>query len=181
MRELQEKHSMHSRNEIIEVLDEVNTQYGSNFKLKTRNIITTPNLGGLPDEDMAKLIKLDACPVYFNYVFDVEDIMPILKKRVEYDDKYTVINKNEPRGQSVAENGIPCTARHCVTQLNRLMQENYRLSVKVQGINGLLNDLFKELDENYAKASKRKKEIDIACAYAQLQLITEIIDKVEKI
>ena len=83
MRELQEKHSMHSRNEIIEVLDEVNTQYGSNFKLKTRNIITTPTLGGLPD--MAKLIKLDACPLYYNYVFDVEDIMPILKKRVEYE------------------------------------------------------------------------------------------------
>lgn len=85
MRELQEEHSMHSRNEIIEVLDEVNTQYGSNFKLKTRNIITTPNLGGLPDEDMSKLIKLDVCSVYFNYVFDVEDIMPILKKRVEYE------------------------------------------------------------------------------------------------
>lgn len=85
MRELQEEHSIYSRNEIIQVLDEVNTQYGLNFKLKTRNIITTPNLGGLPDEDMAKLIKLDACPVYFNYVFDVEDIMPILKKRVEYE------------------------------------------------------------------------------------------------
>lgn len=83
MRELQEEHSMYSRNEIIEVLDEVNTQYGSSFKLKTMNIITTPNLGGLPDEDMAKLIKLDACSVYFNYVFDVEDIMPILKKRVD--------------------------------------------------------------------------------------------------
>lgn len=32
-------------------------------------------------------------------------------------DRYTIINKEEPRGQSVAENGIPCTARHCVTQL----------------------------------------------------------------
>ena len=96
-------------------------------------------------------------------------------------DKYTVINKNEPRGQSIAENGIPCTARHCVTTLNRLTQENHRLSVMIQGFNELLNDLFKELDENYAKASKRKKEIDIACAYAQLRLITEIIDKVEKI
>ena len=61
MRELQEEHSMHSRNEIIEVLDEVNAQYRSNFKLKTRNIITAPNLGNLPDEDMSKLIKLDAC------------------------------------------------------------------------------------------------------------------------
>ena len=45
-------------------------------------------------------------------------------------DKYTVINQEEPRGQSVAENGIPCTARHCVTQLNRLSQENEELSMK---------------------------------------------------
>lgn len=37
-------------------------------------------------------------------------------------DRYTVINKEEPHGQSVAENGIPCTARHCVTQLNGLFQ-----------------------------------------------------------
>ena len=96
-------------------------------------------------------------------------------------DKYTVIDKEDPFKQSVAVNGVPCTARCSVTTLNRLMQENYRLSVKVQGINELLNDLFKELDENYAKASKRKKEIDIACAYAQLQLITEIIDEVERI
>lgn len=80
MRELQEEHSMYSRNEIIEVLDEVNTQYGSNFKLKTMNIITTPSLGNLFGED---IINLDACPIYFNYVFDVEDIMPILKKKVE--------------------------------------------------------------------------------------------------
>nr|DAF73429.1 MAG TPA: hypothetical protein [Caudoviricetes sp.] len=83
IRELQEEHSMYSRNEIIEVLDEVNTQYGSNFKLKTMNIITTPNLGSLPDEDMCKLINLDACTSSSNYVFDVEDIIPILKKKVE--------------------------------------------------------------------------------------------------
>lgn len=80
MRELQEENSVYSRNEIIEVLDEVNTQYGSNFKLKTMNIITAPNLGNL---DPADIINLDACPNYLNYVFDVEDIMPILKKKVE--------------------------------------------------------------------------------------------------
>lgn len=96
-------------------------------------------------------------------------------------DKWTVINKEEPRRQSVAINGIPCTARHCVTTLNRLTQENYRLSVKVQGVNELLNDLFKELNRNWAKASKSKKEIDIVRAEAQLRLITEIIDKVERI
>lgn len=80
MRELQEEHSMYSRNEIIELLDEVNALYGSNFKLKTMNIITTSTLGGLPLED---IIKLDVCPTNLHYVFDVEDIMPILKKKVE--------------------------------------------------------------------------------------------------
>lgn len=80
IRELQEEHTMYSRNEIIELLDEVNTQYGSNFKLKTMNIITTPTLGDLSLED---IINLDACPAFFNYVFDVEEIMPILKKKVE--------------------------------------------------------------------------------------------------
>lgn len=80
MRELQGEHPIYSRNEIIELLDEVNTHYRSNFKLKTMNIITTPNLGNL---DPADITKLDACPTYSNYVFDVEDIMPILKKKVE--------------------------------------------------------------------------------------------------
>lgn len=80
MRELQEEHSMYSRNEIIELLDEVNTQYGTKFKLKTMNIITAPNLGNL---DPVDIIELDACPTHDYYVFDVEDIMPILKKKVE--------------------------------------------------------------------------------------------------
>lgn len=80
MRELQEEHTVYSRNEIIELLDEVNTRYGSELQLRTMNIITTSTLGGLPLED---IINLDACPPYFDYVFDVEDIMPILKKKVE--------------------------------------------------------------------------------------------------
>lgn len=80
MRELREEHSMYSRNEIIELLDEVNTQYGSNFKLKTMNIITASTLGGFPVVDV---FSLDVCPEYVKYVFDVEDIMPILKKKVE--------------------------------------------------------------------------------------------------
>ena len=93
-------------------------------------------------------------------------------------DKYTVINKEDPYKQSIAVNGIPCTARCSVDTLNRLTEENYRLSVMIQLFNELLNNLFKEL--NYAKASS-KREIDIACAYAQLRLITEIIDEVERI
>lgn len=41
--------------------------------------------------------------------------------------RFSVIDKEEPRGQSVADSGIPCTARHCVTNLNRLVAENERL------------------------------------------------------
>ena len=96
-------------------------------------------------------------------------------------DRYTVINKEDPYKQSIAVNGIPCTARCSVATLNRLTRENNRMSVMIQGFNELLNDLFKELDENYAKASKSKREIDIACAYSQLRLIKEIIDKMEEI
>lgn len=79
IRELQEEHSMYSRNEIIEVLDEVNTQYGSDLKLKTMNILTATDLGDLYED----ISKLDVCSGYEKYVFDVEDIMPILKKKVE--------------------------------------------------------------------------------------------------
>ena len=40
---------------------------------------------------------------------------------------YNVINKAEPREQSVTYEGIPCTARTCVTRLNRLTEENEEL------------------------------------------------------
>lgn len=81
IRELQEEHTMYSRNEIIKILDEVNNQYGSSFKLKTMNIITASKVGYLFNED--GLIELDVFPKHADYVFDVEDIMPILKKKVE--------------------------------------------------------------------------------------------------
>lgn len=79
IRELQEEHSMYSRNEIIELLDEVNTQYGSDLKLRTMNIITATEPGDLYKD----IYKLDACSGHAKYVFDVEEIMPILKKKVE--------------------------------------------------------------------------------------------------
>lgn len=79
MRELREEHSMYSRNEIIELLDEVNTQYGSNLELKTMNIITATEIEDLSND----IYNLDICPEHVKYVFDVEDIMPILKKKVE--------------------------------------------------------------------------------------------------
>lgn len=79
IRELQEEHTMYSRNEIIELLDGVNTQYGSDLKLRTMNIITATELGYMYKD----IYRLDACSGYTKYVFDVEEIMPILKKKVE--------------------------------------------------------------------------------------------------
>ena len=46
--------------------------------------------------------------------------------------RFTVIDKKEPRKQSVAEKGIPCSARHCCTRLNRLTEENEQLKKDVK-------------------------------------------------
>lgn len=125
-------------------------------------------------------------------------------------DKYTVINKKEPRGQSVAENGIPCTAKYCFAQLNRLSQDNEKLEArfkllsdftedftqqinrsimtenhilieKLHATDKLLTDLYEEINGNYIETLGRDDELAIACAEAELQLIKEIIDEVEKI
>lgn len=66
-------------------------------------------------------------------------------------DRYTVINKEEPHGQSVAENGIPCTARHCVTQLNGLFQINEKLELKIRGLESKLKSI-----ESVLKCNERK-------------------------
>ena len=125
-------------------------------------------------------------------------------------DKYTVINKKEPRGQSVAENRIPCTAKYCVAQLNRLSQDNEKLEARLKllsdftedfiqqinrsimvenqiliaelnSIKKLLYDLYEGIDEYYTETLGRDDELAIACADAQLQLIKEIIDKMDEI
>lgn len=75
-------------------------------------------------------------------------------------DRYTVINKEEPRGQSVAENGIPCTAIHCVTQLNGLFQDNEKLELKVIKLESKLKSI-----EFVLKCSERKLDKDPNCLY----------------
>ena len=70
-------------------------------------------------------------------------------------DRYTVINKEDGRGQSVAENGIPCTARHCVTQLNRLFRDNEKLELEIIGLESKLKGIeFVILDDD-------KKEVKL--------------------
>jgi hypothetical protein len=52
--------------------------------------------------------------------------------------RYDVIDKEEPRGQSVTYDGIPCTARHCCTNLNRLTEENEQLKQILNELSNML-------------------------------------------
>ena len=62
-------------------------------------------------------------------------------------------------------------------QINRsIMAENHILIEKLHEINQLLIELY-----NYTQSIENNDELAIARAEAQLQLIKEIIDKVEKI
>ena len=120
-------------------------------------------------------------------------------------DRYNVINKEEPRGQSVAENGIPCNAKYCVAQLNRLSQDNEKLKARLKLLSDFTEDFTQQINRsimaenhilieklheinqllielyNYTQSIENNDELAIACADAQLKLIKEIIDKMEEI
>lgn len=67
-------------------------------------------------------------------------------------------------------------------QINRAtLAENKILITELHSIKKLLNDLYEAIDENYTETLERNDELVIARADAQLQLIKEIVDKVEKI
>ena len=62
--------------------------------------------------------------------------------------QYDIIDKEEPRGQSVTYNGVPCTARTCVTRLNRLTEENEQLKkdlVRTKVVLDSLQETYSEL------------------------------------
>lgn len=60
---------------------------------------------------------------------------------------YTVIDREEPRGQSVADDGIPCTARTCCTRLNILERENEQLRNELETYKSANILLKRTLDE----------------------------------
>lgn len=67
-------------------------------------------------------------------------------------------------------------------QINRsVMVENHILTEKSHEINNLLNDLYKAIDENYTERLENDDELAIIRAEAQLNLITSIIDEIERI
>lgn len=62
-----------------------------------------------------------------------------------------------------------------------IMAENHILIENLHATNKLLTDLYEEINGNYIETLGRDDELAIACADAQLQLIKEIIDKMEEI
>ena len=97
-------------------------------------------------------------------------------------DRYTVINWEEPRGQSVAENGIPCTARHCVTQLNGLFRDNEKLGLeiesKLKSIKFVLKCSERKLDKGL---SKKETYIGKLVVLEQLGLLAELKEEILEI
>lgn len=66
-------------------------------------------------------------------------------------------------------------------QINRsVMAENHILTEKSHEINNLLNDLYEAIDENYTERLENDDELAIIRAETQLNLITSIIDEVER-
>lgn len=100
-------------------------------------------------------------------------------------DKYEVIDREECRGQSVAENGIPCTARHCVTQLNRLFQENEELSMKEIRLESKLKSIkfvLKCHDSKWnKKLFKKGTHTEKLVVYGKLELLNELKEEILEI
>lgn len=96
-------------------------------------------------------------------------------------DKYTVINRKEPRGQSVAENGIPCTARYCVAELNRLFQDNEKLELKMIELESKLKSIEFVLKCSERKLDKelfKKAHIGKLVVSGQLGLLVELKEEI---
>lgn len=67
-------------------------------------------------------------------------------------------------------------------QINRsVMAENHMLTEKSHAINNLLNDWYEAIDENYTERLENDDELDIVRAKSELDLITKILDEVEKL
>lgn len=85
---------------------------------------------------------------------------------------YDVIDKEEPRGQSVSYQGIPCTARHCCTNLNRLTEENEQLKKEYKiAINEMVTD-YKKLEKENEQLKKENNDYE-----KQFRIINEKLDE----
>lgn len=68
----------HNMPEVTYIIDGINKHYSTNFKLVSRNVIVAEYLCGL----VTDLEKYDIFPEYEYYIFDVDEILPILKEKL---------------------------------------------------------------------------------------------------
>lgn len=69
-----------------------------------------------------------------------------------------------------------------IQQINHsIMVENQTLITELHNIMKLLNDLYEGIDEYYTETLENDDELAIIRAEAQLNLITSIIDEIERI
>lgn len=69
-----------------------------------------------------------------------------------------------------------------IQQINHsIMVENQTLITELHNIMKLLNDLYEGIDEYYTERLENDDELAIIRAEAQLNLITSIIDEIERI
>lgn len=86
------------------------------------------------------------------------------------------------------EKSIPITCQQLEEEheKNKKLEENYYkisadLMQKLRAINRTLNDLHEEIDKKYTTLENSNEELAIACAKSELDLITKILDEVDKI
>lgn len=85
----------------------------------------------------------------------------------------------------MAEKGIPCTARFCATQLNRLSRENEKLEKettilkdKLKSINFVLKCYNSELNKDLFKENSLFEKVVI---YEKLELLEKLKEEIEEI
>jgi hypothetical protein len=69
----------HNMLEVIHVIDEINKYYFTNLKLVSRHVIVAQHLFEL-DTDLE---EYDICPECEYYIFEVDEILPILKEKLQ--------------------------------------------------------------------------------------------------
>lgn len=72
---------MQNKNEITKLLNEINTRYKTDLKLKTINIITASRIFNIDENET--LSMMDIYPEHDIYIFDAEEIIPILKNKIK--------------------------------------------------------------------------------------------------
>ena len=74
------------------------------------------------------------------------------------------------------------TSINLIQQVNTsVLKKNSTLTKRLHGINQLLIELYEEIDKNYTESLERNDKLSMNCAKSELDLITKILDEVDKL